>query len=228
VSGKKDEPPALFIVAGPIGNLEDLTLRAVRVLRECSFVICEDTRRTLALLNHLGIRKSLESCHAHTAPARVERLAEDIRASGAGAAFLSDGGTPGISDPGAALVRACRARGVPVFPIPGASALTAALSVSGFPSNGVFFAGFLPLKPGKRRKALQAALDAAPTLLCYESPHRVSALLEEVRALFPQAELLLCREMTKLHEEYLFWCASEPLPELTKKGEYTVVLHIPK
>jgi 16S rRNA (cytidine1402-2'-O)-methyltransferase len=220
--------PALSIAAGPIGNLEDITLRVIRALQECSFVICEDTRRTLALLSHLGIRKPLESCHAHTSAARVQRLAESIRDSEMGAVFMSDGGTPGISDPGADLVRACRMLDVPVLPLPGASALTAALSVSGFPSNGVFFAGFLPLKPGKRRKALQAALSQSTTLLCYESPHRARALLEDIKALFPQAELLICREMTKMHEEYIFWQAGEDIPELIKKGEYTVVVHIPK
>ena len=220
--------PALYIAASPIGNLEDITLRAMRLLRECSFVICEDTRRTLALLTHLDIRKPLESCHAHTGVARVGRLAEAIRSSEAGAVFMSDGGTPGVSDPGAELVRACRDLGVPVIPLPGASALTAALSVSGFPSNGVFFAGFLPLKPGKRRKALQTAPDGHTTLVCYESPYRIHALLEDIGALFPQAELLICREMTKMHEEYIFWRAGEDIPELMKKGEYTVVMHIPR
>jgi len=219
--------PILYVMATPIGNLEDITLRAVRILRECSLVICEDTRRTLKLLNHLEIAKPLESCHAHTSDGKARRLAGRIGEGASPAVFATDGGTPGISDPGAMLVRACRESGISVLPVPGASALPAALSVSGFPSNGVYFAGFLPLKPGKKRKALEAALQQGDTLVCFESPYRVAALLQELAALAPGAQVMICREMTKIHEEYIFWQAGEPLPELIQKGEYTIVIHIP-
>jgi 16S rRNA (cytidine1402-2'-O)-methyltransferase len=215
-------------MATPIGNLEDITLRAVRILRECSLVICEDTRRTLKLLNHLEITKPLESCHAHTSVGKTRRLAERVGKSASHAVFVTDGGTPGISDPGAMLVRACRELGLPVLPIPGASALSAALSVSGFPSNGVYFAGFLPLKSGKKRKAMEAAMRQSDTLVCFESPYRIAALLQELETLAPKVQVLICHEMTKIHEEYVFWQTGEPLPELTQKGEYTLVIHIIK
>jgi 16S rRNA (cytidine1402-2'-O)-methyltransferase len=209
----------LYVMATPIGNLEDITLRAARILRECSLVICEDTRRTLKLMNHLEVAKPLESCHAHTSGGKTRRLAERIGEGASPAVFVTDGGTPGISDPGAMLVRACRELGIPILPVPGASALSAALSVSGFPSNGVFFAGFLPLKPGKKRKALEAALHTSDTLVCFESPYRAATLLRELETLAPNAQVMICREMTKIHEEYIFWQAGDALPELTPKGE---------
>lgn len=220
-----DTPACLYIAATPIGNLEDLTLRTIRILGECDLVVCEDTRRTLALLNHLGFKKELESCHAHTPQSRIERLAGRIAESGSQAVFVTDGGTPGISDPGAALVRSCRSLGVQVIPLPGPSALAAALSVSGAPSNNVVFAGFLPLKPGKRRKALAGVLEHHPTVVCYESPWRIRALLADIAAVCPGAHVLIAREMTKVHEEYIEWKAEGEPPEITQKGECTVVVH---
>ena len=227
----KQEPEGeagIAIVATPIGNLEDITLRAKRLLETADLVICEDTRRTMRLLNHLELRKPLESCHAHTAPGRVAALVERIAAQGLQAIFVTDGGTPGVSDPGAALVREARRQGVHVYPVPGPSALAGALSVSGFASNGVFFCGFLPLKPGKRKKALLAAATIAETIVCYESPFRVLALLGDIGEIFPAGEVFIAREMTKMHEEYLIWTIGEPLPDLMIKGEFTLVLHVEK
>lgn len=214
----------LYMAATPIGNLEDLTLRVIRILGEADLVICEDTRRTLALLRHLGLKKDLESCHAHTPQSRIDKLAERIASLGMQAVFVTDGGTPGISDPGAALVRACRSLGVGVLPLPGPSALAAALSISGAPSNNVVFAGFLPLKAGKRRKVLASLLEHHPTVVCYESPWRVRALLADIAAVSPGASILVSREMTKLHEEYIQWVAVGEPPEITQKGECTVVV----
>ncbi len=215
----------LYIAATPIGNLEDLTLRTIRLLKEADLVICEDTRRTLALLNHLQIKKELDSCHAHTPQGRILKMASRIEDEDLTAVLVTDGGTPGISDPGAALVRACRERSIPVFPLPGPSALASALSVSGFPSNNLVFTGFLPLKPGKRRKALLAALENYATVVCYESPWRVDALLDDIAAVAPGVQVLVAREMTKLHEEYILWIAGTDKPELTRKGEFTLVIH---
>ena len=219
---------ALAIMATPIGNLEDLTLRGKRLLEGADMVICEDTRRTLQLLNYLGLKKMLESCHAHTAPGKVEAMVSRIAERDLAAVFVTDGGTPGVSDPGAALVREARRQGVFVFPVPGPSALAGALSVSGFASNGVFFAGFLPLKPGKRRKMLLAAATVAETIVCYESPYRIAALLADIGAVFTAGEVLIAREMTKIHEEYLVWRIGDPVPEVMTKGEFTVVIHMEK
>lgn len=195
-------PGTLFVVATPLGNLEDLTLRALRVLREVALVACEDTRRTGALLRAHDIRTPLTSYFEHNERWKGERLLEALR-EGRDVALVSDAGTPGISDPGYRLVREARAAGLPVVPVPGPSAAIAALSVSGLPTDRFLFVGFLPAKAGARRRAIEGLATERPTLVFYESPVRVVEALADLVALLGDREAFLCREATKLHEEYV-------------------------
>jgi 16S rRNA (cytidine1402-2'-O)-methyltransferase len=200
-----DTPPAsgtLFVVATPLGNLEDLTLRALRVLRQVSLVACEDTRRTLTLLRAHGIETRTTSYFEHNERGKGERILERLR-EGHDVALVSDAGTPGISDPGYRLVRDAREQGLPVVPVPGPSAVVAALSVCGLPTDRFLFLGFLPPRSGARRRALEQLVRERPTLVFYESPLRVVDLLAEMTDVFGDREAFLCREATKLHEEYL-------------------------
>jgi len=198
--GVKETAGTLFVVATPLGNLEDLTFRAVKCLKEVQLIACEDTRRTARLLNHLGIKKPLISCFEHNELDRIDELLDRI-ARGDDVALVSDAGTPTISDPGFPLVRAAHARGVRVSPIPGPSALVAALSVSGLPTDEFLFAGFLPRTASARRVRLQTLREQRATLLFYESPHRVVDSLADLAAVLGDREAFLCREVTKLHEE---------------------------
>jgi 16S rRNA (cytidine1402-2'-O)-methyltransferase len=195
-------PGTLHVVATPIGNLEDMTLRGLRVLREVDLVACEDTRRTGVLLRAHGIRTALTSYFEHNERWKGARILEALR-SGRSVALVSDAGTPGISDPGYRLVREAREEGLPVVPVPGPSAATAALSVSGLPTDRFLFVGFLPARPGPRRRALAELADARPTLVAYESPVRVLASLQAMAEILGDREAFLCREATKVHEEYL-------------------------
>ena len=194
-------PGRLFVVATPLGNLEDITLRALRTLREASLVACEDTRRTAILLKSHGIRTRTTSYFEHNERWKGERILEELRA-GRDVALVSDAGTPGISDPGFRLVRDARAEGIPVEPVPGPSAAIAALSVSGIPSQRFLFVGFLPSREGARRRALAELAAQAATLVFYESPLRAVRALEDMAAALGEREAFLCREATKLHEEY--------------------------
>jgi len=199
-----ETPPGggtLFVVATPLGNLEDLTLRALRVLREVPLVACEDTRRTQALLRAHGIESRTTSYFEHNERWKGERILSELRA-GHDVALVSDAGTPGISDPGYRLVRDARAEGLRVLPVPGPSAAVAALSVSGLPTDRFLFVGFLPPRSGQRRRALEALAAERPTLVLYESPQRVVGMLGEMLEAFGDREAFLCREATKLHEEY--------------------------
>ena len=215
---------ALYIVAAPLGNIDDITVRALRVLESADLVACEDTRKTGLLLSKLGLKKTLTSFHAHTKIHKTDRIAEAL-AGGAVVALMSDCGSPGVSDPGAALVRRCAELGVRVVPLPGPSALTAALSVSGFPSNGVFFTGFLSPKRGRRRKQLAEAGSCAQVIVSYESPYRVRKYLEDVFELFGNCEVVVCREMTKKFEEILRGRAGDLLDTgFTEKGEITILV----
>lgn len=195
-------PGTLYVVATPLGHLEDLTLRALRVLREVALVACEDTRRTGALLRAHDIRTPLTSYFEHNERWKGERLLEALR-EGRDVALVSDAGTPGISDPGYRLVREARAAGLPVVPVPGPSAAIAALSVSGLPTDRFLFVGFLPAKAGARRRAIEGLATERPTLVFYESPVRVVEALADLVALLGDREAFLCREATKLHEEYV-------------------------
>ena len=215
-----DRVPTLYIVAGPIGNLKDITLRALETLAAVETVFCEDTRRTGKLLHAHGIKRPLVSCHAHNQDRAVAR-AVALLESGNDLAYLSDAGTPGVSDPGAALVAAARAGGYPVVPMPGASAMTALVSVSSFGSKTVVFEGFLPRRAGKRMKRLRELIETPSQpqqVVLYESPHRIVRLLEEIAEIDAERPLLLGREMTKLHEEYLEGTAMDILERLRAKN----------
>src|SRR5712692_10384927 len=168
----ENETGSLYLVATPIGNLEDITLRALRVLKEVNLVACEDTRQTLKLLNHYGIRKRLVSYHEHNEMTRAPELVIELE-QGASAALVSDAGTPVISDPGHRLVTLCLRHHIPVVPVPGPSALVAALAASGMPTEEFLFVGFLPARAGERRKALDALKTESRTMIFYEAPHRV-------------------------------------------------------
>ena len=201
VAGAPARPGTLYVVATPLGNLEDVTLRALRVLREVALVACEDTRRTAVLLRAHRIATATTSYFEHNERWKGERILQALR-DGRDVALVSDAGTPGISDPGYRLVRDARAEGLPVVPVPGPSAAVAALSVSGLPTDRFLFVGFLPPRRGARREALQALAGARETLVVYESPVRVAATLADAQELLGDREAFLCREATKMHEEY--------------------------
>jgi 16S rRNA (cytidine1402-2'-O)-methyltransferase len=217
----------LFVVATPLGNLEDVTLRALAVLREVDLIACEDTRRTARLLQAHGIRTPTTSYFDHNERLKAERLLERLR-EGRDVALVSDAGTPTLSDPGYHLVRAARAEGLPVLPIPGPSALATALSVSGLPTDRFLFVGFLPSRAGARRRAVEELRGRSETLVLYESPRRLLSLLGDLVELLGDREAFLCREATKLHEEYLGAPLSALAAELRERdairGEVTLVV----
>ena len=196
-----ERPGTLYVVATPLGNLEDVTLRALRVLREATLIACEDTRRTAGLLKAHGITTPTTSYFEHNERWKGARVLDVIRRGG-DVALVSDAGTPGISDPGYRLVRDARAEGLPVVPVPGPSAAVAALSVSGLPTDRFLFVGFLPPRSGARRAALGELAAARETLVFYESPVRALASLDDMRQALGDRPAFLCREATKLHEEY--------------------------
>lgn len=196
------QPGTLYVVATPLGNLEDLTLRALRTLRECDVIAAEDTRRTGQLLAHFGISRPLLSCHGFNEARRTEDLIARLRA-GAKVALVSDAGTPGISDPGTRVVRAVLAAGLRVEPVPGPCAAVAALCASGLPTDEFHFVGFLPVKAGGRRRELERLRALPGTLVLYESPHRAEKLLGELAALMPARPVVVARELTKRFEEWL-------------------------
>jgi 16S rRNA (cytidine1402-2'-O)-methyltransferase len=195
-------PGTLYVVATPLGHLEDMTLRAIRILGEVALVACEDTRRTATLLRAHGVKTPTTSYFEHNERFKGARILEELRA-GRDIALVSDAGTPGISDPGYRLVRDARAEGIPVVPVPGASAATAALSVSGLPTDRFLFVGFLPAKAGARRQALAGLAAETPTLVVFESPVRVVDSLADMVAALGDRDAFLCREATKAHEEYV-------------------------
>jgi 16S rRNA (cytidine1402-2'-O)-methyltransferase len=219
-------PSTLYLVATPIGNLEDITLRALRTLRECDVVAAEDTRRTGQLLKHFGIAKPLLSYFQFNEARRSEQIIERLR-RGEKVALVTDAGSPGISDPGERVVKAAIAAGFRVEPVPGPSALVAALTASGLPTQEFHFIGFLPHKQGQRRKRLERLKSFAGTLVLYESPYRVEKLLVELNELFSGRQVVLAREVTKKFEEYLRGTAAELLEVLRKrslKGEFVVLV----
>jgi 16S rRNA (cytidine1402-2'-O)-methyltransferase len=216
----------LYIVSTPIGNLEDITLRALRVLKEVDLIAAEDTRRTRQLLSHFGIHKPLLSYHEHNRRMREESFLEELR-RGRAIALVTDAGTPGISDPGENLVRRAVQESIPLVPVPGPSALVAALSISGLPTESFLFYGFLPAQPPARQKFLLSLKDRPETLIFYESPRRLRSFLEDVFRILGDRQLMVAREMTKLYEEACRGTVSEVLKELGEeeiKGEVTLVL----
>ena len=217
----------MYLVATPIGNLEDITFRAVRVLREADLIACEDTRQTRKLLDHYGIRKPTVSYHEHNESERSEEFAERLRA-GESIALVSDAGTPLVSDPGYRLVRAALASGIPVHPIPGPSAALAALAASGLATDSFHFGGFLPPKAGARTRLLESLVEETATLIFYEAPHRVLETLETIEQVLGPRPVVLARELTKLHEEFLRGTAAEIRAQLAArdsvKGEITLLI----
>jgi len=191
----------VYLVSTPIGNLEDITQRALRVLGEVDLIACEDTRHTQKLLNHYGVKTKTISYHEHNERDRAAQLLGRLHA-GASIAIVSDAGTPGINDPGFRLVQLANENGVRVVPIPGASALVAALVASGLPTDEFFFAGFLPPRSNARRARLAEMRDLPATLVFYEAPHRIAATLKDAREILGEREAVVARELTKLHEEF--------------------------
>ncbi len=217
----------LYIVATPLGNLEDVTFRALRVLREVPLIACEDTRRTVKLLNRYDIRTPMTSFHDHNKARAGAELLRRLQ-EGRSVALVSDAGTPGISDPGYELVRDAVAAGVPVEAVPGPSALVAALVVSGLPTDRFAFEGFLPNRPERRRKALAALAGEARTMIFYESPQRIVGFLADASEAFGGRRACIVRELTKVHEEVLRGTLAELLAELAGResvpGEITAVV----
>ena len=209
----------LYLVGTPIGNLEDMTLRAIRVLKECNAIACEDTRQTQKLLNHFGIETRTVSYHEHNERERAAELVEQME-QGRSVAVVTDAGMPGISDPGYRLVTLAIEHNIPVVPIPGACAFLAALVASGLPTDSFRFNGFLPSKLGQRRAALEQIKDSQLTEIYYEAPHRIVATLQDVvEVLGANRTVVVAREVTKIHEEFLRMKASQALAELTRRGE---------
>lgn len=217
----------LYIVATPLGNLEDVTFRSLRVLREVPLIACEDTRRTVKLLNRYEIRTQMIPFHDHNKLAAGTGLLRRLR-DGQSVALVSDAGTPGISDPGYELVRDAVAEGIPVEVVPGPSALISALVVSGLPTDRFVFEGFLPNRSERRRKALKALSAETRTLIFYESPQRIAAFLADASEILGDRRGCIVRELTKVHEEILRGTLPELFGEISKResipGEITVVL----
>ncbi len=220
--------PALYLVATPIGNLEDITLRALRVLKEADVIACEDTRQTQKLLSHYGITTRTVSYHERNEMTRAAELVKDLQ-EGTSVALVTDAGMPGISDPGFRLISLAIRHHVPVVPVPGVSAFLAALVASGLPTDSFRFSGFLPAKRGERRAALEAVKISPRTQVFYEAPHRiVEALADVVEVLGANRHVVIAREVTKLHEEFLRGRANEVLETLRSrdrvKGEITLLI----
>ena len=211
--------PRLYLVATPIGNLEDITLRAVRVLKEADLIACEDTRQTQKLLNHYGISTRTTSYHEHNEMTRSAELVLDLE-GGARVALVTDAGMPGISDPGFRLIALAIRHHIPVVPIPGASAFLAALVASGLPTDSFRFGGFLPPKSGQRRQMLESIRTSPRTQVFYEAPHRVTEAVEDVvEILGAERQMVIAREVTKIHEEFLRGRAGAILEILKTRGE---------
>jgi 16S rRNA (cytidine1402-2'-O)-methyltransferase len=228
-SGLQEEPGTpgtLYVVATPIGNLEDITFRAIRILKEVRLIAAEDTRRTRILLDRYGISTPLTSLYDQNEAKKSALLIARLQ-QGEDLAYVSDAGTPGISDPGYILVREAVLRGIRVAPVPGASALIAAISVSGLPMDSFMFLGFLPSKSLKRRQMLTSLREEERTLIFYESPHRLLTSLNDISELLGDREVVVSREMTKVYEEFLRGSAAEVTARMGKgavKGEVTLIV----
>jgi 16S rRNA (cytidine1402-2'-O)-methyltransferase len=228
-----ERPPqrrgCLYLVATPIGNLEDITVRALRLLGEADLIACEDTRHTLKLLNHYGIHKPTLSYHQHNEASRAPELLKRLE-QGAQITLVTDAGTPTISDPGHRLVSLCLANQILVVPIPGPSAVIAALAASGLPTGEFLFVGFLPSRPASRRKALQSLATETHTLAVYEAPHRLVDTLSDALDCLGRRPAVIARELTKVHEEFLRGDLAELLVRAQQqpvRGEITVLIGPP-
>jgi 16S rRNA (cytidine1402-2'-O)-methyltransferase len=223
------EPGTLYLVGTPVGNLEDITLRALRVLKEVDLIAAEDTRRTRKLAAHYGITARAASLHRHNEARRAEGVIAALEA-GQSVALVSDAGMPGVSDPGAALVRLAAARGIPITVVPGPSAVVAALSLSGFAAPAYVFAGFLPRRSTHRRRFLESLATEWRPVVFFEAPHRIAAVLLDIESTLPDRPLVVGRELTKRFEQVLRGTAAGVRAQLgpeNTRGEFTVVIGPP-
>ena len=227
ISNEVNKPGTLYIVATPIGNMEDITLRALRIFREVDYVLCEDTRTTGNLTKHHGVKAKLKRYDAHASVAVHDAIVADLL-SGQSVALVSDAGTPGVSDPGVMLVRQARAAGIRIDTVPGASSITAAISIAGVSGNQFSFLGFVPSKKGRETFFTDLELYDHPVVFL-EATHRIVKALESLMALYPTATVYLARELTKIYEEMLVGTPSEVLDILVQnsvkqKGEFVIIL----
>lgn len=214
----------LYLVATPIGNLEDITLRAIRVLKEADIIVAEDTRQTLKLLNHLGISKKIISYHRHSKEEKVNEIIEEIK-SGKNIALVSDAGTPVISDPGEEIARIAIEENIEIVPIPGACALITGLIASGIDAKEFTFFGFLPINKKLRAEKLKEISVANQTIILYEAPHKLKETLKDLSEITEKREIVLARELTKIHEEYIRGNAESLLEsEQEPRGEYVIII----
>jgi len=218
-------PGTLFVVATPLGNLGDITLRAIETLRSSDTIACEDTRHSEKLLTHLDIHKPLLRYDEHTHVPASRKILDWLR-DGKNVSLITDAGTPAVSDPGARLIKEVLAAGVRVIPIPGPSSPMAALSASGLVGEGFLFLGFLPRRPGRARRLLQEGRDLSKTMVILESPFRVEATLEMIGEIDPDATVVVAREMTKIHEEFMRGSPAQVKDQLKRppKGEFVVLI----
>lgn len=219
-------PGMLYVVATPIGNLEDITLRAARILREVDVIAAEDTRHSRKLLSHLNIHTPLTSFHAHSGSARAERILR-ILEEGKSVALVTDAGTPGIADPGQPLIAAAVEKGIPVAPVPGPTAAAAAVSIAGFPGSMFCFLGFLPRRASRRERLLASVAELPFSLVIYASPYRLLDDLAACHACLGDREVVVARELTKVHEEVLRGSLADALAhfqECAPRGEFTLVV----
>ncbi len=215
--------PALYVVATPIGNLEDISLRALRVLREVKLIAAEDTRKTRRLLARYDIRTPMTSYYEHNKLAKLDYILNCLQNEDV--ALVSEAGMPGISDPGYELIGEASRRGIPVIPIPGPSVITTALVVSGLPTDRFLFIGFLPHRASARRRVLESVAEEVGTIVAFESPHRFVDALEDVRQVLGERRMAVCRELTKVHEEVFRGTVSEALERFADpRGEFTLII----
>ncbi len=215
--------PALYIVGTPIGNMEDMSLRAIRILKEVSLIASEDTRTSRRLLSHFDIHTPLTSYFEHNKASKLNYLLD--RLDKGDVALVSEAGMPAVSDPGYELVVAAQARGIPVTAVPGPSALITALAVSGLPTDQFHYLGFLPRQGGERRRMLEAASSETATLIAYEAPHRLNQALHDILSILGNRRVAVCRELTKLHEEVFRGTVEEAIGHFTEpRGEFTLVM----
>ena len=220
----KKEHGILYIVATPIGNLEDITLRAIRILEEVDLITAEDTRHTLKLLNHLNISKPMISYHRHNEEIRVEGLIKELK-EGKNIAIVSDAGTPGICDPGEEIIKKCIEKEIKIIPIPGACAMINALIVSGIDTSEFTFLGFLPLNKKNRKNKLEEIKNSNKTIILYEAPHKLKNTLNDLKDILQNRKIVIAREITKIHEEYIRGTVDEILGNIDNiKGEIIIVI----